>query len=61
MMKIDNYKEYEIVLENDKKEVLNYTEPQISAIKKTGTKVEFDNIFSFFYLYTIFFTQIVSY
>lgn len=42
----DNYKEYEIVLENDKKEVLNYTEPQISAIKKTGTKVEFDNIFS---------------
>ena len=42
----DDYKEYEIVLENDKKEVLNYTEPQISAIKKTGTKVEFDNIFS---------------
>lgn len=42
----DDYKEYEIVLENDKKEVLNYTEPQISAIKKTGTRVEFDNIFS---------------
>lgn len=42
----DEYKAYEIVLENDKKEVLNYTEPQISAIKKTGTKVEFDNIFS---------------
>lgn len=42
----DDYKEYEIVLENDKKEVLNYTEPQISAVKKTGTKVEFDNIFS---------------
>lgn len=41
----DDYKEYEIVLENDKKEVLNYTEPQLSAIKKTGTKVEFDNIF----------------
>lgn len=42
----NEYKAYEIVLENDKKEVLNYTEPQISAIKKTGTKVEFDNIFS---------------
>ena len=42
----DEYKSYEIVLENDKKEVLNYTEPQISAIKKTGTRVEFDNIFS---------------
>lgn len=42
----DEYKAYEIILENDKKEVLNYTEPQISAIKKTGTKVEFDNIFS---------------
>lgn len=42
----DDYKTYEIVLENDKKEVLNYTEPQISAIKKTGTKVVFNNIFS---------------
>lgn len=42
----NEYKAYEIVLENDKKEVLNYTEPQISTIKKTGTKVEFDNIFS---------------
>lgn len=42
----NEYKAYEIVLENDKKEVLNYTEPQISAIKKTGTKVKFDNIFS---------------
>lgn len=42
----DEYKTYEIVLENDKKEVLNYTEPQISTVKKTGTKVEFDNIFS---------------
>lgn len=42
----NEYKAYEIVLENDKKEVLNYTEPQVSAIKKTGTKVEFDNIFS---------------
>lgn len=42
----NEYKAYEIVLVNDKKEVLNYTEPQVSAIKKTGTKVEFDNIFS---------------
>lgn len=42
----DDYKTYEIVLENDKKEVLNYTEPQMSAIKKTGTKVVFNNIFS---------------
>lgn len=33
-------------MENDKKEVLNYTEPQMSAIKKTGTKVVFNNIFS---------------
>ena len=42
----DVYKTYEIVLHNDKKEVLNYTEPQISGIEKTGTKVVFDNIFS---------------
>lgn len=42
----DDYKTYEIVLENDKKEFLNYTEPQMSAIKKTGTKVVFNNIFS---------------
>lgn len=42
----NEYKAYEIILENDKKEVLSYTEPQVSAIKKTGTKVEFDNIFS---------------
>lgn len=42
----DDYKTYEIVLENNKKEVLNYTEPQMSAIKKTGTKVVFNNIFS---------------
>ena len=40
------YKAYEIILENDKKEVLSYTEPKVSAIRKTGTKVEFDNIFS---------------
>ena len=40
------YKAYEIVLENDKKEVLSYTEPKVSAIRKAGTKVEFDNIFS---------------
>ncbi|MBE5916541.1 MAG: ATP-binding protein [Pseudobutyrivibrio ruminis] len=42
----DDYKTYEIVLNNDKKEVLNFTEPQVSAIKKTGTKVVFYNIFS---------------
>lgn len=40
------YKKYEILLENDKKEILNYTEPEISSIKKSGTKVEFENIFS---------------
>ena len=40
------YKAYEIILENDKKEVLSYTEPKVSAIRKAGTKVEFDNIFS---------------
>lgn len=39
------YKAYEIILENDKKEVLSYTEPKVSAIRKVGTKVEFDNIF----------------
>lgn len=42
----NEYKTYEILLENDKKEVLDYTEPQVSEVKKTGTKVEFDNIFS---------------
>lgn len=40
------FKTYEIVLENDKKEVVYCTEPQISDSKKTGTRVEFDNIFT---------------
>lgn len=35
---------YEIVLENNKKEVINCTEPVIVEEKKTGTKVEFFNI-----------------
>ncbi len=42
----DVFKTYEIVLENDKKEVVNCTEPQVSETKQTGTKVEFENIFS---------------
>lgn len=42
----DVFKTYEIILENDKKEVVNCTEPQVSEIKKTGTRVEFENIFS---------------
>lgn len=41
----DTYKSYEIHLENDKKEIVNCTEPQESETKKTGTKVEFENIF----------------
>ena len=40
------YKAYEIILENHKKELQTYTEPKLSAIRKAGTKVEFDNIFS---------------
>ncbi|MEE0885090.1 MAG: ATP-binding protein [Faecalimonas sp.] len=42
----DVFKTYEIILENDRKEVVNCTEPQVSEIKKTGTRVEFENIFS---------------
>lgn len=41
----DVFKTYEIVLENDKKEVANCTEPEISDSKMTGTRVEFYNIF----------------
>lgn len=37
-------KDFEIILENDKKEVINYTEPILSSKKKTGTKVEFFDI-----------------
>lgn len=42
----DIYKEFEIVLEDDKKEVATCTEPQISNKKATGTRVEFENIFT---------------
>ena len=42
----DLLKSYEIILENDKKEVVNCTEPQISVAKSTGTRVEFENIFT---------------
>ena len=41
----DVFKTYEIVLENDKKEVANCTEPVISDSNMTGTRVEFYNIF----------------
>lgn len=37
-------KSYEIVLEDDKKEFINCTEPSDASEKQTGTKVEFDNI-----------------
>lgn len=40
------FKEYEIVLENDKKEILICSDPQISKEKKSGTCVKFENIFS---------------
>lgn len=40
------FKEYEIVLENDKKEILTCSDPQISKEKKSGTCVKFENIFS---------------
>lgn len=39
----DVFKTYEIVLENDKKEVANCTEPVISDSNMTGTRVEFYN------------------
>lgn len=42
----DEFKTYEIILDNEKKEVVNCTEPEVSELKKTGTKVEFENIFS---------------
>lgn len=41
----DVFKTYEIVLENDKKEVTNCTEPVISDSNMTGTRVEFYYIF----------------
>lgn len=37
-------KEYEIKLNNDKKEIVDYTEPVKSGKKETGTKVEFFDI-----------------
>lgn len=42
--KDEEVKCYEIVLENNKKEVINCTDPVIVEGKKTGTKVEFFNI-----------------
>ena len=40
----EKLKTYDIILENDKKEVINCTEPTITTKEKTGTKVEFNNI-----------------
>ena len=40
----EELKTYDIILENDKKEVINCTEPTITTKEKTGTKVEFNNI-----------------
>ncbi len=37
-------KEYEIVLENDKKEIINCTGPKVSVKRETGTTVEFFDI-----------------
>ena len=42
--KNEEMKSYEIVLENNKKEVINCTEPVSVEEQKTGTKVEFFNI-----------------
>lgn len=42
--KNEDMKSYEIVLENNKKEVINCTEPVSVEEQKTGTKVEFFNI-----------------
>ncbi len=43
--KYDNIlKTYEIVLKDDKKEIINCTEPEIVGEGKTGTRVTFDNI-----------------
>lgn len=42
--KNEEMKSYEIVLENNKKEVINCTEPASIEEQKTGTKVEFFNI-----------------
>ena len=41
----EELKIYDIILENDKKEVINCTEPTITTKEKTGTKVEFNNIY----------------
>lgn len=41
----EELKTYDIILENDKKEVINCTEPTITTKEKTGTKVEFNNIY----------------
>lgn len=40
------FKTYDIILENSKKEIVNCTEPKISRVEKSGTKVEFENIFT---------------
>ena len=39
-------KTYDIILENDKKEIINCTEPTTSLEKSTGTEVSFNNIYS---------------
>lgn len=38
------YKEYEITMSSDKKEVIDCSEPQLSEKNKTGTEVKFTNI-----------------
>ena len=42
----NTFKMYQIVLENDQKEVVNCTEPCDVDKKESGTKVEFENIYS---------------
>ncbi len=38
------YKEYDINMSSDKKEVIDCSEPQLSDRKETGTEVKFTNI-----------------
>ena len=40
----DVYKEYDINMSSDKKEVIDCSEPQLSDRQETGTEVKFTNI-----------------
>lgn len=40
----DGYKEYDIAMSSDKKEMIDCSEPQLSEQNTTGTKVKFSNI-----------------